>query len=318
MSKIEPIIKRTAGCRTKLQVRAILRYVNQVWQCAAANFRRWRRSPQILLAFALAFILCFLLSDKVLLFAREHNTLLQAAEPFIWTFGDADSVLIVSLLLLLLFADMPNLGNEVPLFLIRVNRTVWMAGQMVYLVLATLALMTFILAATCLLSWSKAYPANLWSDTAAILGYSDIGEQIAVPAFVKVLELSFPYECMLHIFGLMLGYAVLLAALMLCLNLFRENGGMIGGILFSGFGFLFNPEIIANLLKLPPEQSRIANIVFGWISPLNHATYYMHNFGYDNLPRLGVSYLFFGAGSILLFVVAMRKIKTYNFQFTGS
>lgn len=293
-------------------------YVNQIRLCATANFRRWRRSPQILLAFALAFVLCFLLSDKVLLFAREHKTLLQAAEPFIWTFGDADSVLIVSLLLLLLFADMPNLGNEVPLFLIRVNRTVWMAGQIVYLVLATLALMAFILLATCILAWSRAYPANLWSDTAAILGYSDIGEQIAVPAFVKVLELSFPYECMLHIFCLMLGYAVLMAALMLCLNLFRENGGMIGGIAFSGFGFLFNPEVIASLLQLPPEQSRIANIVFGWISPLNHATYYMHNFGYDNLPQLWVSYLFFTLGSLALFTVALKKVRTYNFQFTGT
>lgn len=57
-----------------------------------ANFRRWRKNPQILLAFCLAFIVCFLLSDKVLVFAKTHDTILQAVEPFIWTFGDADSV----------------------------------------------------------------------------------------------------------------------------------------------------------------------------------------------------------------------------------
>lgn len=42
---------------------------------AAANFRRWRRNPQIVMAFCLAFILCFLLSDKVIRFSERHDTL---------------------------------------------------------------------------------------------------------------------------------------------------------------------------------------------------------------------------------------------------
>lgn len=292
--------------------------LRQVWLTAIANFRRWKRNPQIVLTFALAFVLCFLLSDKVVVFAKEHHTVLQTAEPFIWTFGDAGSVLSVSLLLLLLFADMPNLGNEVPLFLIRMDRTVWMLGQMVYLVLATLLLMCFLLGSTCILSSAMAYPANQWSNTAAILGYSDIGSQIAVPAFVKVLELSFPYTCMLHIFGLMLGYSLVLAGLILFLNLGRKNAGMIGGIVFSGFGFLFNPEVIAGLLHIPGERMQLANIAFGWISPLNHATYHMHNFGYDNLPKLWESYLFFAVGTAVLFGLSLRRVKKINFRFTGT
>lgn len=290
----------------------------QIWLSAAANFRRWRRTPQIFLAFALGFVVCFLLSDKVLVFAQEHDTILQILEPFIWTFGDANSILLVSLLLLLLFADMPNLSNEVPLFLIRTNRTRWMLGQILYLMLATFLFLVFILLSTCILAGTRAYTANLWSNTAAILGYSEIGNKIAIPAFVKVLELSFPYSCTAHIFGLMLGYSLLMTSLILCLNLWKGNGGMIGGIVFSGFGFLMNPEVISSLLGLPQEQIKLANIAFGWISPLNHATYYMHNFGYDNLPKLWVSYVFFGVGSVLLFGVSMWRIRTYSFQFTGT
>lgn len=290
----------------------------QIWLSAAANFRRWRRNPQIFLAFALGFVVCFLLSDKVLVFAQEHDTILQILEPFIWTFGDANSILLVSLLLLLLFADMPNLSNEVPLFLIRTNRTRWMLGQILYLMLATFLFLVFILLSTCILAGTRAYTANLWSNTAAILGYSEIGNKIAIPAFVKVLELSFPYSCTVHIFGLMLGYSLLMTSLILCLNLWKGNGGMIGGIVFSGFGFLMNPEVISSLLGLPQEQIKLANIAFGWISPLNHATYYMHNFGYDNLPKLWVSYVFFGVGSVLLFGASMWRIRTYSFQFTGT
>lgn len=292
--------------------------LRQIWLAAAANFRRWKRNPQIILAFCLAFVVCFLLSDKVILFARTHDTVLQAAEPFIWTFGDANSVLIISLLLLLLFADMPNLGNDVPLFLVRINRKIWLLGQIVYLILATLIFMCFILLSTCVLASERAYPANLWSKTAAILGYSDIGEKIAVPAFVKVLELSFPYECMLHIFGLMLGYSVLMASIILFLNLLKDNGGMIGGIVFSGFGFVLNPQVIAEWFDISQERMKIANIAFGWLSPLNHATYYMHNFGYDNLPKLWVSYLFFAVGSLIFFGLSMLKIRNYTFNFTGT
>lgn len=292
--------------------------IKQISLTAWANFRRWRRNPQIWLAFGLGFVICFLLSNKILLFSQEHNTMLQVLEPFIWTFGDANSILLVSLCLLLLFADMPNLSNEVPLFLVRINRMNWMLGQILYLVTATLIFVGFILVSTCLLAGLHTYPANLWSDTAAILGYSEIGKRIAVPAFVKVLELSFPYPCMLHIFGLMLGYSVFMSSLILYLNLWKGSYGMIGGMVFSGFGFLLNPEMIAKWFHISRERIQIANIIFGWISPLNQATYYMHNFGYDNLPKLWISYIFFTVGSLFLFGMSLWKIRTYAFQFTGT
>ena len=55
----------------------------QIFIIAMTNFRRWKRSPQIWLAFGLGFVASFLLSNKVVLFATEHETLLQLFEPFI-------------------------------------------------------------------------------------------------------------------------------------------------------------------------------------------------------------------------------------------
>ena len=220
--------------------------LRQILLTAFANFRRWKKNPQIILAFCLAFIVSFLLSDKVLVFAKEHDTILQMAEPFIWTFGDAQSVLIISLLLLLLFADMPNLGNDVPLFLVRIDRKVWVLGQILYLILPTFLFLCFILLSTCILASSQAFVANMWSDTAAVLGYS-----------------------------------IVMAGIILFFNMVKDNGGMIAGIIYSGFGFLLTPDTLSDILHIPAVQSRYANIIFGWISPLNHATYYMHSFGYD-------------------------------------
>ena len=36
----------------------------QIFSVAGFNFRQWHRNPRIIVTFVLAFILCFLLSDK--------------------------------------------------------------------------------------------------------------------------------------------------------------------------------------------------------------------------------------------------------------
>ena len=104
--------------------------LRQILITATVNFSRWPKSPQIWLGFSLGFIACFLLSGKVVDFAGEQETLLQMFEPFIWTFGDSNSILLISLCLLLLFGDLPNLNNEAPLFLVRTSRLCWMAGPL--------------------------------------------------------------------------------------------------------------------------------------------------------------------------------------------
>lgn len=292
--------------------------VKAVWLIALSNFRKWKKNPQIILAFCLGFILCFLLSDKVISFAQDKGIVMQALEPFIWTFGDATSVLIISLLLVLLFSDMPNVGNEVPFMLVRISKKTWMLGQILYMILATVLFTLFLLLSTILLSASMVYTADMWSDTAAVLGYSDIGNNIFVPSFVKVMELSLPSECAINVFLLITGYAVFMASIILFFNLFKNKGGVIAAIIFSGFGFLLTPDIIAQWLKIPAEQMAMANIYFGWLSPLNQATYHMHNFGYDNLPKLWQSYVFFGVGIGVLFLLSLIKVRKYNFNFTGT
>ena len=90
------------------------------------------------MTFLLAFVLCLFLSDEVLSYSRKYETSLQILELFIWTYGDAASVMLSSLLLVLLFADMPFVNQETPYRLIRTKRSVWLAGQMVYVIAATI------------------------------------------------------------------------------------------------------------------------------------------------------------------------------------
>lgn len=296
-----------------------MKFLRQTFAIAGYNFRLWRRSPRILITFGLAFVLCFLLSDKAVTFAVEHNTTLQLVEVFIWSFGDSNSILLSSTLLVLLFADMPFLSSGTPLYLVRTDRKTWLTGQVVYTLAATFVYLLFILACTALFSAQMAFPGNQWSPTAAILGYTNAGERVAIPALVKTLEMSWPYQSMLSIFFLMLGYTAVMVMLMLVCNLrFGASAGVVSVLVYSLYGLLLEPDTIQTLLQLPDEAYYIANVIVGWVSPLNQATYHMHNFGYDKLPRLWQSYAIFALLVAVLFLVAVRAAKKYNFNFIGT
>ena len=157
---------------------------------AGYNFRMWKKNMRVIAAFLLAFILCFMLTDKLVLFAGKQETTMQLVEPFIWTFGDGNSILLGSMLFLLLFGDLPFITTATPFFLIRENRKIWIAGQFLYIVGACVFYLMFILGSTGILCMKYLFPKNTWSYTAAMLAYSEKGETLGIPAAVKTLEMS--------------------------------------------------------------------------------------------------------------------------------
>jgi hypothetical protein len=110
-----------------------------------------------------------------------------------------------------------------------------------------------------------------------------------------------------------------MAFLMLTFNIRRgQLAGVVSVFAFSLYGFLLNPQLFRTVFELPDELMYKANVAVGWLSPLNQATYHMHNFGYDLLPRLWMTYAIFGALIVLCFALALRAIRRYNFNFAGT
>lgn len=293
--------------------------MKQVFMVALYNFRTWKKNPRIFLSFSIAFIFCFLLSDKIVAFAEKYDTSMQILEPFIWTFGDSNSILLSSMILIFLFADMPFVANATPFFLMRTTRKKWLLGQAIYILLATSVYMVFVMSATAFISMRKAFVGNVWSNTAVALGYSKAGEALAVPASVKAMGMSTPYGCAAIVFLLMLCYSLILVFLMLLFNLkFGQIGGVLAAFGFSIYGFLLNPQTIIGIFNIPDYEAYKVNVWVGWVSPLNHATFYMHNFGLDMLPRLWQSYLICIVLVLVCFIAALWAVRGYNFKFTGT
>lgn len=290
------------------QIRAVVRY----------NFMGFWRNPKVILTFLLGFVLCYLLSGRVMVVIDAYGTPVQMMEPFLWTFGDSQSILLSSLLMLLLFSDLPMLSAATPYYLHRTTRKKWLAGQLVYVVCVSALYTGFMLLATSILCMKMSYPGDVWSETAAMLGYSKLGEELCVPSTVKVMESVTPIQCMLQVLLLLFLYFLALSFLILAGNLcLGKRAGMILGLFFSLYGFLLEPEVLGKLLQMEKYEMYKINVLIGWISPLNHVTYARHNFGYDLLPTVWESTLVLGGVLLAAICWAGKGLKTYNFTFLG-
>ena len=174
-------------------------------------------------------------------------------------------------------------------------------------------------AITSVLCMKDSYPGNLWSETAAMLGYSELGKNLQVPSTVRVMESISPYGCMLQVFLLLFCYSLTLGFVILVGNLYKgKTKGMVFGLLYSVFGFLLEPSVVAAILHKEKYEMYQVNVLICWISPLNQAVYGKHNFGYDPLlPTIWQSCMFFAGILFVLMVLALRRMKKYPFEFLG-
>ena len=162
------------------------------------------------------------------------------------------------------------------------------------------------------------YPGNIWSNTAAMLAYSKLGEDLNIPSTVKVMESVTPYGCTAQVILLLFLYILCLSFIVLAGNLLPgKNRGLVAGLLFCLYGFLLEPKVLRVLLGFEEYEMFRVNVLIGWISPLSHASYGRHNFGYDRLPTVWQSCVVFLILLGFLIWFCGRRMKYYHFVFLG-
>lgn len=292
--------------------------MRSVMAACAFHLRGFWTSARSLIGFPLALVMSFLLTDKAVGYAREIDEPLQMLEPFVWAFGDGGALILSSLLLTWLIADLPRTDAAVPALLYRVGRRRWALGQTLYVLCVSAVYVSFVGIATVSICARFAFAGDQWSGVAARLGYSGLGLTMMLPASVRVMEQSTPCLCALHIFWLSACYALSSALISLNVSLLRGRAaGLMAAFAYAAYGALLNPRWLQGALGLPDALRYRANILFGWISPLNHATYAMHAFGRDHLPELWQSYLFFGLLIALMLALSVRAMRRFAFSFGG-
>lgn len=288
------------------------------WVCAGWNLKALLKNPKTYLCAIMGFLLCFLLTDKVIALAREYATDVQIFEPFIWCFADSDSILFASLVLMLMLTELPRLDAPAAYLIFRTNRTSWLMGQIMTVIVVSLGYTLFLLLSSMILCSGTTCLADRWSDTATLLSFSPQTFEVALQVTRKTVKLITPYRCTLHICLLMTQYTLFMAALQLMLTVLRsKRTGVTAVLTLNLMAYLLTPDRFMTWLDLDKHMRYYANLLSAWLSPLQHATYTMHNFGYDLLPTLQTTHALMLGVSAAMFVVAFMMMKRHSVDFSG-
>lgn len=292
------------------------------WICSCAQWNLYsiRKNPRIFCGFLLGFCLCCFLMQRIMECSVLFHTDIQIFELFIWCFADSDSILFVSLAILLFLFQIPRLDTPAYYLIFRKGKMDWLLGQALTSVLVSLSYTMFLLGSSMLLALggSNVVWGNEWSGTATILSFAPENFQVALTVVRKTIKLTTPYDCAATIFFLMAQYILFLTLLNLLFSLMcGKKAGIVAVIVASLYGYLLNPEKLTVLLHVPEEVRYIANVIAAWASPLNHATYAMHRFGYGGFPSMLQSHMVFGILNLGLLLGSCFSVRNTERIFLG-
>jgi hypothetical protein len=286
--------------------------------CLLWNLRMMRKNPRLYMSLIMGFLIAFLLTEKILGLTREFNTDLQLFEPFIWCFSDGDSILFSSLALILLLSQMPRLDTPAAYLIFRTGRISWLVGQALTTLVVSLGYTLFLFLSTLGLSASSAFIANRWSNTATLLSFAPDAFEVALSVVRKTVKLTTPYFCTVQIFLLLTQYALMLSLVNLAIALrWGKRADMAVLLTLSLIAYLTTPDRFMLWLQLPDNLRYMANLWASWLSPLQHASYIMHNFGYDALPTLAQTHLLFSGCSLGLGALCLMGTLEIPFTFVA-
>lgn len=287
--------------------------------CAGWNLYSLRKNPRFYMSLFLGFLLCWLLTDKTMAISRAYKTNVQLLEPFVWCYADADSILYAALTMLLLTSAFPKLDTPASYLIFRATKAGWLLGQIITtFALTLLYCLMILLCSMAMCIGCNVFVQNHWSETATMLSFSPASFEVALTVMRKTVKLTTPYQCAVQIFLLLFQYVLLLSMLQLAFSVLKSRrAGMCAALVVNFTGFVLTPARFMTWLNLPNELQYYANLLSAWCSPLQHATYAMHNFGYDLLPRLSTSYLIFMLATAALLLISAASMRKFSFHFAG-
>ena len=293
--------------------------LREAFVCAGWNLYSLRRNPRFYMSLLLGFLLCWLLTDKTMAISRTYLTNVQLLEPFVWCYADDESILFSALVMMLMLSALPRLDTPASYLIFRTTYLNWLLGQIATVFILTLGYTLMILVFSMVMCIGcNVFVTNNWSETATMLSFSPASFEVALSVMRKTVKLTTPYGCAIQIFLLLVQYVLLMAMLQLAFTMLKSRKAGIIAVLGINFaGYVLTPDRFMTWLQLPREMQYYANLLSAWLSPLQHATYTMHNFGYDLLPRVQTSCLLLGGVSLLLMIVSALAMRRFSFRFTG-
>ena len=271
----------------------------QIFVISYSNIKRWSKNPRILFVFVLSGLLTISISDEVLRFSYDIKQPLGLLEPYIMMFSGMHNFMLLIGGIILLFCDAPFFDNATVFFLIRVGRTQWILGQILYICLTMLIYLTWLFVISALWCMDNAFIANIWSDIAMLLSRTDASNHVGIFFSVNVFTNLSPILAFFHTAAFIYLYGIFIGLVMLILNMkFGSVEGVCAAMLIHLSGWALSFTMQPNLY------------IF---SPMLNAVLRLHSFDYGMEPTIIQSYIILFT-IILVTAAALRFVlKEYNF-----
>lgn len=250
----------------------------------------WRETIfklKYLAGFLIAFSAVIKVTFPYLKYTGENS--IQIFEPVIMMLSERGYITYILLGYFFIISDAPFVNARVEQVLVRTDRRCWKNSVIFYLISQTLTYYGVILLMSIILTLSKGYIGNVWSQSFYIL--SKYGSQTALEQYglsvpdLELLKMGAPVGVMIHSLLLICLYSFLLALIIFVFSLGTNKvigSGCAIAVHFVGY------LIISDSMFIPVKYSLLANGIFIY-----------HNF---NLMGIGTPDLFFSY-CLFLFII---------------
>lgn len=200
--------------------------IRKIFYIAFQNILKWNSSPKVLI---IAILSTLIINTNVIGIKHFSSSVHIPARPWLFPFLTSDwyILMLLSFLVILLFCDAPFIDAHQPYIIIRSKRTIWMLGQVLYIIFSSALFFLFIIIVSCILMLPNILFGNDWGAIYKTLSQTNVKYDFSI-------QLNFPYR-------ILSSYNPIAA--MLWSFILAWSIGIFIGLIMLVFNFLFNRVI---------------------------------------------------------------------------
>lgn len=201
---------------------------------AQNNFKKWLVNPRM---YIVVIMMAMYIQSRLAPITEFCSAFGYKVTPYIFPFlmTDKMSVMLIMFTLVLLFCDAPFIESEQPYIITRSGRKTWVAGQIIYIALASALFFLIIILFTVLFLIPHIEFSGEWGKVIGTFAQTSVGanHMISIPFDLGVYSSYTPASAMLITFGLccFVGMFLGMTIFFFNLNISRSAGAIIAAVL---------------------------------------------------------------------------------------
>lgn len=269
----------------------------KIWKIAIMNFKKWAISPRIYIVASMILVFTNMVTSPLVDFAKTFN---EKISPWLLVYIMSDSYMLIIFFvcLIILFCDAPFIDEQQPYVIIRSGRKRWVLGQILYIVLASLAFTLFLFFSVCVNIISVIDFSPEWGKIIGTLAQTDAAAQFNS-------YISFDYSIMVN-------YGAVQAAAIVMLTVWLVSV-LLGLLIFY---------INSHLGRVAGSVTGFALVLMQYLIPIIRVDflYYISPVSWVNLSEIDVKGISFYPGfdyifpvlCVAILILIIASVHTYK------